>query len=77
LACFNALYNIFQLVKLVRPCILKFSNRSRIEWRYFEGNAKDRLRYRNESVWISQNTITDYQLTPFIEEEIFYDITDS
>ncbi|MDH5370633.1 MAG: DUF2490 domain-containing protein [Gammaproteobacteria bacterium] len=55
----------------------KFSNRSRIEWRYFEGNAQDRLRYRNESVWTSQNTITDYQLTPFIEEEFFYDITSS
>ena len=55
----------------------KFSNRSRIEWRYFEGDAKDRVRYRNESVWISQHTITDYQLTPYIEEEFFYDITDS
>ena len=55
----------------------KFSNRHRIEWRYFEGNAKDRTRYRNESVWTSQKTITDKQLTPFIEEEFFYDITDS
>jgi hypothetical protein len=27
----------------------KFSNRNRIELRYFEGNAKDRVRYRNES----------------------------
>ena len=55
----------------------KFSNRHRIEWRYFEGNAQDRVRYRNESVWTSLHTITDYQLTPFIEEEFFYDITDS
>lgn len=55
----------------------KFSNRHRIEWRYFEGNAKDRMRYRNESVWTSQQTITGHQLTPFIEEEFFYDITDS
>ena len=55
----------------------KFSNRSRIEWRYFEGNAQDRVRYRNESVWTSLHTITDYQLTPFIEEEFFYDITNS
>ena len=54
-----------------------FSNRHRIEWRYFEGNAKDRVRYRNESVWTSLNTITKYQLTPFIEEEFFYDRTDS
>lgn len=55
----------------------KFSNRSRIEWRYFEGAAQDRVRFRNESVWISDSTITDYQLSPFIEEEFFYDITDS
>ena len=55
----------------------KFSNRHRIEWRYFEGDAKDRMRYRNESVWISQQAITDYQLIPFIEEEFFYDLTDS
>lgn len=55
----------------------KFSNRHRIEWRYFEGNAKDRIRYRNESVWTSQHTITGYQLTPFIEEEFFYDVTDN
>ena len=55
----------------------KFSNRHRIEWRHFEGNTRNRLRYRNESVWTSSRTITDYQLTPFIEEEFFYDITDS
>ena len=55
----------------------KFSNRHRIEWRFFEGNAKDRVRYRNESVWTSDNTITDFKLTPFIEEEFFYDVTDS
>ena len=53
----------------------RFSNRHRIEWRYFEGNAQDRVRYRNESVWISKNKITGFQLTPFIEEEFFYDIT--
>ncbi len=55
----------------------KFSNRHRLEWRYFEGNAQDRVRYRNESVWTSQHTITDFQLTPFIEEEFFYDVTNS
>ena len=55
----------------------KFSNRHRIEWRYFEGDAENRRRYRNESVWISSNTITDYKLTPFIEEEFFYDLTNS
>ena len=55
----------------------KFSNRSRIEWRSFEGNAKDRVRYRNESVWRSLNTITQFELNPFIEEEFFYDVTDN
>jgi len=55
----------------------KFSNRSRIEWRYFEGNVQDRVRYRNESVWTSASTMTDYRLTPFIEEEFFYDITNN
>ena len=55
----------------------RFSNRNRIELRYFEGNAKDRVRYRNESVWTSLNKVTDLQLTPFVEEEFFYDITDS
>jgi len=55
----------------------KFSNRSRIEWRSFEGTARDRVRYRNESVWQSLNTVTEYKLTPFIEEEFFYDLTDS
>ena len=55
----------------------KFSNRHRIEWRSFEGNATDRRRYRNESVWTSAHTITDYKLTPFVEEEFFYDITNS
>ncbi len=55
----------------------KFSNRNQIELRYFGGNAKDRVRYRNESAWTSLNNITDYKLTPFIEEEFFYDLTDS
>lgn len=54
----------------------KFSNRHRLEFRYFEGNAKDRLRYRNESVWRSRKTITTYQLTPYVEEEFFIDLTD-
>lgn len=55
----------------------KFSNRHRIEWRNFEGDAEDQLRYRNESVWRSLKTITDYKLTPFIEEEFFYNVTNS
>lgn len=55
----------------------RFTNRHRIEWRTYNGAAQDRTRYRNESVWISNRTITNYQLVPFIEEEFFYDITSS
>ena len=54
----------------------KFSNRHRLEFRYFEGDAKDRLRYRNESVWHSRHRITGYHFTPFVEEEFFIDLTD-
>jgi len=71
---YRPMLSLYWLGKLFKG---KFSNRQRLEWRYFEGNAQDRVRYRNESVWTSQHTITDYQLTPFIEEEFFYDITDS
>lgn len=53
-----------------------FSNRHRLEFRYFEGSAKNRVRYRNESVWKARQNITKYQLKPYIEEEVFYDITD-
>jgi len=52
-----------------------FSNRHRLEFRYFEGDTDNRIRYRNESVWRSDKTITGFHLTPFIEEEFFYDIT--
>lgn len=54
-----------------------FSNRHRIEWRFFEGSAKNRQRYRNESVYRLQQTVSPYQFTPYFEEEFFYDITDS
>lgn len=54
----------------------RFSNRNRIEFRYFEGNTKNRVRYRNESVWRSNNTITPFNVKPFVEEEFFIDLTD-
>jgi hypothetical protein len=53
-----------------------FSNRNRIELRYFEGDARNRRRYRNESVWIAPRSYGRHRLTPFVEEEFFYDITD-
>lgn len=53
----------------------RFSNRNRIEFRFFEGDVKNRQRYRNESVWRSSKTYGAPQLAPFVEEEFFYDIT--
>lgn len=53
----------------------RFSNRHRIELRFFEGNAKNRVRYRNESVWTAPRHYTPLRLTPYISEEFFYDLT--
>lgn len=55
----------------------RFSNRNRLELRYFEGNAQDRVRYRNESVWRASYQLGSLALSPYIEEELFYDLTDS
>ena len=55
----------------------RFSNRNRIELRYFEGSAEDRVRYRNESVWRGGKAIAGTRLKPYVEEEFFYDLTDS
>lgn len=52
-----------------------FANRHRIELRTFEGNAQDRVRYRNESEWHSRHQYTDLKLRPYINEEYFYDVT--
>jgi len=54
----------------------EFRNRHRLEFRHFEGDAKDRIRYRNESVWTAPYKTTKFNLTPFISEEFFYDVTD-
>lgn len=54
----------------------KFTNRHRLELRYFEGNAEDLQRYRNETIWTSPRSYTDLNLTPYINEEFFYDLTD-
>ncbi len=53
----------------------RFSNRNRLEFRFFEGDAKNRQRYRNESVWRSTKKYGAFELAPFVEEEFFYDIT--
>ena len=54
-----------------------FRNRHRLEFRYFEGDADDHIRYRNESVWTSLKPYTRYQLTPYVSEEFFYEFTDN
>ena len=51
----------------------RFYNRSRIELRYFEGNANDRIRIRNESSWTSLHKVTDARLTPYVEQEFFFE----
>ena len=53
-----------------------FRNRHRLEFRYFEGDAKNRIRYRNESVWTAPYQTTRYSLTPYVSEEFFYSVTD-
>lgn len=51
----------------------RFYNRSRIELRYFEGNANDRIRLRNESSWTSRHKVTSAKLMPYIEQEFFFE----
>jgi hypothetical protein len=53
-----------------------FRNRHRLEFRYFEGDAKNRIRYRNESVWTAPYKTSRHALTPYVSEEFFYDVTD-
>ena len=51
------------------------SNRHRLELRYFEGDTKNRVRYRNETIltapWQWGET------TPWLSEEVFFNITDA
>jgi len=54
-----------------------FRNRQRLEFRYFEGDSDDHVRYRNESVWTSPNKVSGFELTPYLSEEFFYEFTDN
>ena len=54
-----------------------FRNRHRLEFRFFEGDANDHIRYRNESVWTAPYSVSKYNLTPYISEEFFYEFTDN
>jgi len=46
--------------------------RSRFEFRFFEYDKKDDIRYRSEFRIITPFKITKWHLTPYIEEEFFY-----
>lgn len=50
------------------------SNRSRLEFRFFEGNARDRLRYRNETRVILPRHLSPSPLRLYVEEEFFYEL---
>jgi hypothetical protein len=50
------------------------SNRSRVEFRFFEGSrARDRLRYRNETRLIFPEHLSPGPLRLYVEEEFFYE----
>jgi len=48
------------------------SNRSRFEFRNYQYNKKDDVRYRNETRLIAPYQFTSLKLQPFFEEEFFY-----
>ncbi len=50
----------------------KLSHRSRFEFRIFNDQRKDDIRYRSEFRIITPYQITKYNFTPYIEEEFFY-----
>ena len=55
-----------------------FWNRSRLEYRMFEGDgASDRFRYRNETRFVAPWEFTRWNMRPFLEQEFFYEFTDS
>ena len=50
------------------------SNRSRVEFRFFEGRrAEDRLRYRNETRVVFPRHLSPGPLQLYLEEELFYE----
>ena len=51
-------------------------NRHRLEFRYFDDDSEDRIRYRNETVIIARSTYSRFDLSPYVSEEFFYEFTD-
>ena len=52
-----------------------FSNRNRLELRYFEGEARNRVRYRNETILTAPRKWGS--TTPYISQELFYNLTNT
>jgi len=50
----------------------KLSHRSRFEFRLYNDQRKDDIRYRSEFRIITPYKLSKYNLTPYIEEEFFY-----
>lgn len=55
--------------------ILRFTSRSRLEWRFF-GYRENDVRFRNEFVAESNEPIPGTPLRPYLEEEFFYSTND-
>ena len=52
------------------------SNRHRVEFRFFDGDANDRVRYRNETRFTVPKHLSLFGFRPYVEEELFYELTD-
>lgn len=48
------------------------SNRSRVEFRYYDFDREDDVRFRNETRVVFPWKLTRWQLKPYLEEEFFY-----
>lgn len=54
----------------------KIRNRNRLEFRYFDDESDDRIRYRNETVVIVRTTFSRFEFVPYFSQELFYEFTD-
>ena len=55
---------------------LRFTSRSRLEWRFFDYRDND-VRFRNEFVAESNRPLPGPPLRPYLEEEFFYSTNDN
>lgn len=54
----------------------RFKNRARFEYRAFDFDKDDALRYRNQLAVEAPWKLTALELQPFVEEEVFYSVDD-